>query len=262
MLGFASFSIVAAVPLSAQETITYTYDALGRLVQVNHGTAGPNANVVASYAYDKADNRCNVTVSTTGGSGAGTCTGGGTTTLTLSPISLPSGTVGTGYNSTISASGGNGSYTFTTSTGAIPAGLTLSSAGVLSGTPTTASSYSFTITATDSAGDSGSRAYSVTIGAASQPPVANPDFASTTVCGTVTVNVVANDTDPGGNYPLQLTGIVSSTMGTPTIVSSTSIEFDAFGRTGTGTVTYTVANSKGATANGTLSVTISGGTCQ
>ena len=42
--------------------------------------------------------------------------------------------------------------TFATTTGTLPTGLTLSSAGVLSGTPTAAGSYTFTVTATDSRG--------------------------------------------------------------------------------------------------------------
>lgn len=45
---------------SATETITYTYDARGRLVQVVH-TGTVNNNVQTSYQYDKADNRKNVT---------------------------------------------------------------------------------------------------------------------------------------------------------------------------------------------------------
>ena len=40
----------------AAETITYKYDARGRLVQVNH-TGTVNNNVVTNYVYDKADNR-------------------------------------------------------------------------------------------------------------------------------------------------------------------------------------------------------------
>jgi hypothetical protein len=44
----------------AAETITYTYDARGRLKQVAHsGTV--NNNVVTNYTYDKADNRTNKT---------------------------------------------------------------------------------------------------------------------------------------------------------------------------------------------------------
>ena len=44
----------------AAETITYSYDARGRLVQVNH-TGTVNNNVVTNYAYDKANNRTNKT---------------------------------------------------------------------------------------------------------------------------------------------------------------------------------------------------------
>ena len=44
----------------AAETITYTYDARGRVVQVNH-TGTVNNNVVTNYSYDKANNRTNKT---------------------------------------------------------------------------------------------------------------------------------------------------------------------------------------------------------
>lgn len=49
LLGAAAF---------AAETITYTYDARGRLIQVNR-TGTVNNNVVTNYTYDKADNRAN-----------------------------------------------------------------------------------------------------------------------------------------------------------------------------------------------------------
>ena len=56
--------LLLGVAAYASETITYTYDARGRLVQVNHsGTV--NNNVVTNYTYDKADNR---TAKTTTGS--------------------------------------------------------------------------------------------------------------------------------------------------------------------------------------------------
>lgn len=45
---------------SATETITYTYDARGRLIKVVH-TGTVNNNNQACYQYDKADNRTNVT---------------------------------------------------------------------------------------------------------------------------------------------------------------------------------------------------------
>ena len=72
---------------------------------------------------------------------------------TTSP--LPSGTVGTLYDSPglqFTASGGTGNDTWTVATGStLPAGLSLSSAGLLSGTPTAGGTFTFGITATDSA---------------------------------------------------------------------------------------------------------------
>lgn len=69
--------------------------------------------------------------------------------ITLSPATLPNGTVGTSYNQTLTASGGTGPYTFAVIAGALPAGLTLAPAGGLSGTPTTAGNSQPTIRATD-----------------------------------------------------------------------------------------------------------------
>lgn len=91
-------------------------------------------------------------------------------TIALSPGSLPNATVAvSGYSQTITASGGVGSYTYALTAGALPAGMSLSSAGVLSGTPTAGGNFSFTVTATDQSTGAGpytgSRAYSLTVGA-------------------------------------------------------------------------------------------------
>ncbi len=92
------------------------------------------------------------------------------TTLTLSPAagSLTHGTVGTGYTTGITAAGGTGPYSYVAS-GSVPTGMTLAADGTLSGTPTVAGSYSFTVTATDSASpaNSGDAAYTLVIDAAS-----------------------------------------------------------------------------------------------
>ena len=54
-------ALAAGAAATASETINYTYDSRGRLVQVRHsGTV--NNNVTANYVYDKADNRTNVNV--------------------------------------------------------------------------------------------------------------------------------------------------------------------------------------------------------
>jgi hypothetical protein len=56
----AALAAVSSSPAWATETITYTYDALGRLVTVVHtGTVNNNQQTV--YTHDPADNRTNVT---------------------------------------------------------------------------------------------------------------------------------------------------------------------------------------------------------
>jgi YD repeat-containing protein len=56
--GLVAFGLLASAA-SATETITYTYDARGRLVKVVH-TGTVNTNNQACYKYDKADNRTQV----------------------------------------------------------------------------------------------------------------------------------------------------------------------------------------------------------
>jgi hypothetical protein len=66
MIALGGVALLALAPASAQETISYTYDAQGRLISVNRGSTGPNAGVSSTYTYDDADNRTNVTVTVPG----------------------------------------------------------------------------------------------------------------------------------------------------------------------------------------------------
>jgi FG-GAP repeat/Putative Ig domain len=68
-------------------------------------------------------------------------------TITVNPATLPAGTVGAAFSQTLTATGGTAPFTFSVSSGALPPGLTLSQAGVISGTPTAAGSFSFTVQA-------------------------------------------------------------------------------------------------------------------
>lgn len=51
-----SLVLLGAAPAFATETITYSYDAKGRLVKVVR-TGSVNNNVTVDYEHDKADNR-------------------------------------------------------------------------------------------------------------------------------------------------------------------------------------------------------------
>jgi YD repeat-containing protein len=66
ILSMLAFAVIGtSVPAVAQtpivDTVSYSYDELGRLITVTHsGTV--NNNVQATYVYDKANNRTQVTV--------------------------------------------------------------------------------------------------------------------------------------------------------------------------------------------------------
>ncbi len=78
-------------------------------------------------------------------------------TITVAPspsittATLPNATLNSPYSSTLSATGGTGTLNWSVISGTLPAGLSLSGAGVISGTPTTAGASSFTVQVADSA---------------------------------------------------------------------------------------------------------------
>jgi hypothetical protein len=91
--------------------------------------------------------------------------------ITVNPATLSNGTVGTPYNDAVSASPA-ATYVFSVSSGALPTGLILNGAsGAITGTPTTAGTFTFTITATDTNGCSGSRQYTITIASPGCPVI-------------------------------------------------------------------------------------------
>jgi hypothetical protein len=79
------------------------------------------------------------------------------------PSSLPSVTIGTAYSTTLTATGGTTPYAWSVSAGAPPSGLTLSSAGVLSGTPTAAGPVSFTAKVSDASAQTATAPLQITI---------------------------------------------------------------------------------------------------
>jgi hypothetical protein len=86
------------------------------------------------------------------------------TYLTTSP--LTAGTVGDFYSEYFEVYGGVAPYTYAVQSGSLPGGLSLATDGGLSGTPTLAGVYTFTIRATDSAAETEDLACSLTISAA------------------------------------------------------------------------------------------------
>lgn len=175
--------------------------------------------------------------------------------LTISPSTLPSGTVCTPYCQTLTASCGTPPYTFAAGSG-LPAGLLLSPEGTLCGTPTTAGSSTFTVTATDAAHCTGSRTYTVGVTVISPPctpcspevlpptlppgtvGTKYPDQAITASCG---IGPYVCSVNPGLFPPgLTLTNCVVS--GTPTAIGCFTfpVTVTDFGTSLTGSIAYSI----------------------
>ncbi|MEI3856159.1 MULTISPECIES: beta strand repeat-containing protein [unclassified Ensifer] len=175
-------------------------------------------------------------------------------TIVLPNVSLATGTVGTAYSETLTASGGTSPYTFSVS-GTLPAGLILSSGGVLSGTPTVAGSYSFQIVATDSstgpsAPFSGSRGYTLNVNEI--VPVAGA------VSATVNANSSANPITlslSGGTATSVAIGTAAS-HGTASASGTTVTYTPIPGYSGSDSFTYTATNSAGTSSPATVTITV------
>ncbi|GGA76494.1 hypothetical protein GCM10011507_29860 [Edaphobacter acidisoli] len=107
------------------------------------------------------------TTTTTSGGSSGT-----TVTLAITTTWLPQGIDGTAYSTQLQGSGGTPAYTWSISSGSLPAGLTLgASNGIISGTPTGQGTSNFTVAVSDnsSPAETISLGESITVSATAQP---------------------------------------------------------------------------------------------
>lgn len=170
--------------------------------------------------------------------------------LSINSPPLPNGAVGSSYNAAVSATGGSGNYTFT-ATG-LPPGVTLSTSGTVSGTPTTAGTFSVVVTATDAPAATAAITASATFKVTIAPQLALTATAIPNgVVGTALPAVQLTAT--GGTSPYQFQsanlppGLTLASNGT---LSGTPIA------AGTFSFTVFVVDSNGALANGTEKLTV------
>jgi hypothetical protein len=172
-------------------------------------------------------------------------------TITITPATLPAGSVGTSYSQTLTASGGTAPYTWSTTAGTLPAGLTLNATtGTISGTPTTAATSNFTVQATDANQATGQAALSIAITAASPLTITTASLPSGTVGTAYTGTLAAT----GGvtPYTWSATGLPAGLTLNASTGAITGIPTAA----ATSNVTVQVADSAKNTATKTLGIVI------
>ncbi len=178
--------------------------------------------------------------------------------VVVTPATLPTGYVQSLYHqSTLAATGGSGAgYTFALANGTVlPLGLNLSSGGVITGTPTATGTVNFTVKATDSASNSGTGNFSITVNAGVSITTAltlpigyvgsnySQTLAATGGSGTGYTWAITSGSNPPAGLGLSAAGVLS---GKPTA-------------SGTPSFNITVTDSVGNTASATFSMTIAAG---
>lgn len=131
---------------------------------------------------------------------AGTARGQGPTPTA---IILPAGTVGTAYSVQLSVTGGTPPIVWAISAGSLPPGISLTSDGAITGTPTKAGAYLFTVKLTDVNGQTGAGDFIININPAG-------------------LAIIGGDTLAGGTAGAAYSQAITATGGTPPYTFSVS----------------------------------------
>jgi hypothetical protein len=167
-----------------------------------------------------------------------TCTSGGTNTVTVNNPGSQTGTVGTAKSLQLTATDSASGQSFTWSATGLPPGLSInSSTGLISGTPTTAGTYTTTATARDTTGATGSASFTFTIsgtgGGCPSPgqKLGNPGFET----GTASPWTASS-------------GVIDNSAGEAAHSGSWKAWMDGYGTTHTDTLTQSVTIPAGCSA--------------
>ena len=165
---------------------------------------------------------------------------------TITTTTLPGGTVGVVYSQTLAATGDT-PITWSITGGTLPDGLTISTAGVISGTPTTAKSSFFTVKAVNAVGD-GTKLLYIVINTNPNPIITTSSLPSGAVGTAYSQTLTATGSTPitwsieTGTLPdgldLSTAGVIS---GTPSTTGTSSFTVKATNATGNGTKTLSIS---------------------
>lgn len=263
----AAVSVSRAELKSGQLRVEGSGAQPGSLVRVvsDSSSASRNADSSGGFRVEASSFRssnCRVTVSDPLSSTTATLSGCTASSAPSNPIvidnrPLPDGNVGTDYNNFVTATGGDGPYRWSIAAGALPDGLSIRDfapgSGHIFGRPTTVQTSTFTVRATDEAGNSATRQFTIRINPPRPLVLTNTgQLSSGTVGEPYAIGVFADGgTTPytwtlvGGALPpgLSLQASPGRILGTPTTAGTFSFSLranDSAGQSATGTYSITV----------------------
>ncbi|MDA8380349.1 MAG: IPT/TIG domain-containing protein, partial [Actinomycetota bacterium] len=165
--------------------------------------------------------------------------------VTAVPPTLPAATVGLAYSQQLSGSGGASPYSsFAVEDGSLPAGLSLSPAGLLTGSPTAGGTFSFVVTLLDALDLPGATSYQVTVNppTTSLPTITSVSPSFGPEAGGTPVTIAGTNFAPGA------TTVAFGSNAATSVSCASATTCTATSPAGTGTVDVTVTTSAGTSA--------------
>ena len=265
-VGTAASLQISATDSASGQTLSYTAAGLPTGLSISAATGLISGTPTASGSYSVKVTATDTTGAAGSASFTWTISAATGNTVTVTNPGSQTGTVGTAVSLQVSATDSASGQTLTYGASGLPAGLSISSSGLISGTPTTAGTSSVTVTATDTTGAAGSAVFSFTVSAASGScsstgdVVKNPSFASGSTSWTASSGVIGEWASSGeapytGNYDAWLDG-----YGAPhTDTLSQSVTLPS-GCSGTLEVWLHIDSSQTSGTNGSFTISVAGST--
>jgi len=171
--------------------------------------------------------------------------------LAITTSSLASGTTGTYYSQALAASGGTTPYIWSIISGCLPPGLTYGQTGVISGTPLSTGTYSFTAQVMDAVSATATKALSITINSSSPLSITTSSLASGVTGSFYSKTLAAS----GGVTPYSWS-LYSGSLPAGLSLSATGVISGTLVSAGTSTFVARVTDAVSSTATKTLSITV------
>jgi hypothetical protein len=171
--------------------------------------------------------------------------------LTIGTTELPDATVEVAYSRTLVASGGSPPYSWSVDSGALPAGLSLSQSGTISGIPAAVGSFNVVIRVTDSGGSTSAKALTLVVKPAAPLRITSDQLPRGSVGAAYSQSIGASGGQTPYAWSLEAGGLPEGLL-----LSHSGIVSGTPERAGTSSFTVRVTDSSNASVTSTLSLTI------